>query len=76
MTEFVNHHSLEYICLVIDIVGPVSPKDVQDFRRDEEAADAHPETVGEGGEGEGDNEIGKERGYEDDERFGGYEVEE
>lgn len=62
--------------LIIYIMKNVFPKGVENLGGHEEPADAHPETVGEGDEGEGDDEVGEDGGHEDDEGFGGYEVEE
>lgn len=52
------------------------PEGVEYGVGDEEAADAHPEAVGEGDYGQRDDEVGEEGGGEDDERFSGEEVEE
>lgn len=60
--EFVHHHSLEDVGLVIDVMEDVFPEDVEDCRGDEETADAHPEAVGEGDEGESDHEVGEDGG--------------
>lgn len=73
--KLIHHHALEDIALVINITKDVFPEDVQDGWVDHEAVDAHPEPVGEGGEGEGDDEDGEEGGDKDDEGFGGDEVE-
>lgn len=54
----------------------ISPKHIQDLRTDEESAHAHPQPVGESGEGESDDEDGEEGGDENDERFGGEQIEE
>lgn len=74
--ELVDHHALKYVGLVVDVVEDVLPERVQDGRGHEEAADGHPEAVGEGDEGQGDDEVGEDGGDEDDEGFGGHEVEE
>ena len=47
--ELVDHHTLEDVRLVVDVVEDVLPKDVQDGWGDHEAANAHPEAVQEGG---------------------------
>ena len=56
--------------------SPIPPKDVDDFRGDEKAADAHPEAISESSESESDDESGEEGGDEDDEGFCGEEVKE
>lgn len=61
---------------VIDVMKHISPKDIEHLRADEEAADAHPQAVGEGGQREGDDEVGKEGGHEHDEGFASEEVKE
>lgn len=71
LTELIDHHALEDPSLVVDITERVLPEDVEDRQRDEEAADAHPETVCESDKGERYNEVGNDGGDEDDERFGG-----
>lgn len=74
--EFVDHHSLEDIGLVVDIMEDVSPERVEDLLRNQEPADTHPEAVCEGHDGQGDDEVRKDGGDEDDERFCGDKVEE
>jgi hypothetical protein len=54
----------------------IPPKDIQLRHRDEETPDGHPEAIGESREGEGGDEDGCQGGDEDDEGFGGQEVEE
>ncbi len=54
----------------------ISPKHVQDVGAHQEAAHTHPESVGEGRESEGDDEVGEERRHEDDEGFAREEIEE
>ena len=76
LRELVNHHPLEHIRLVVDVVEHVFPERVEEGEWHEEPADAHPEAVGEGYDGEGEDEVGEERGYQHDEGFGGEEVEE
>lgn len=76
LRKLIHHHPLEHIRLVVDVRERVVPEGVEDGVGDEEAADAHPEAVGEGDDGEGDDEVGEEGGGEDDEGFGGEEVEE
>jgi hypothetical protein len=59
--------------LIIDLVKGILPKDVQGGGCDEETADRHPQTVGECGNGKGDDKDGEDGGDEDDEGFGGNE---
>ncbi len=74
--EFINHHALKDIGLIVDVVEDVFPEHIQSAHGDEEAVYAHPETVGESGDCEGDYEDRENGTDEDDERFGGDEVEE
>lgn len=73
--KLIDHHPLEYVRLVIDIVENVLPEGVEQRDRVQEAADRHPEAVDKGHESEGDDEGGDEGGDEDDQGFGGEEVE-
>lgn len=74
--EFVDHHSLENVGLVIDVVEDVAPEGVQRLGWHEEASSAHPQAVGEGGGGQGDDEDGHDGADQHDERLGGQQVEE
>ena len=74
--KLVHHHSLKDIRLVVYVVEDVLPEDIEDGGRDEEAADGHPEAVGEGGQGQADDEVGEDGGHEHDEGFSGHEIEE
>lgn len=58
--EFIHHHSLENISLIVDVMGPVAPEHIQDGRVDEKAADAHPQAIGEGDEGKRDHKVGED----------------
>jgi hypothetical protein len=53
--ELIHHHAREDVGLVVDVVEDVLVEDVEDCRGHEEAADAHPEAVGEGDYGEGED---------------------
>lgn len=66
LRELVNHHPLEHIRLVVDVVEHVFPERVEEGKRHEEPADAHPEAVGKGHDGEGEDEVGEEGGYQHD----------
>jgi len=70
VAEFVDHHALEDIGLVVDVVEDVAPEWIQGVRWDEEATCAHPEAVGESRACEGDDEDGNERADQDDQRLG------
>lgn len=74
--ELVDHHSLEDIGLVVDIVEDVSPEGIEDLLRNQEAPDAHPQAVCEGYNGESDDEVREDGCYEHDEGLGGDEIEE
>jgi hypothetical protein len=74
--ELIDHHPLKYVALIIDVMEDIFPENVEDGWRNEEAADRHPETVRESSEGEGDDEVGEDGGHEDDQRLGGYQIEE
>lgn len=74
--ELVVHHALEDVLLVVPVVEDVLVEGVEDGGADHEAVDGHPEAVGEGDEGEADDEGGEERRKKDDEGLGGEEVEE
>ena len=76
MPELIDHHALEDVGLVVDVVEDVAPEGVERVRGHEEATGAHPEAVGEGGAGERDDEDGDQRADEHDERLGRDEVEE
>lgn len=52
------------------------PKRIENCDGDEEPTDAHPETVCEGDDCEREDKVGEEGCYENDEGFGGEEVEE
>lgn len=54
----------------------ISVKYIETIGRDHEAVTAHPKAVREGGRGEGDYENRREGWDEDDEGFGGEQVEE
>ncbi|GJC95649.1 spore wall protein 2 [Colletotrichum higginsianum] len=74
--ELVTHHALEDVLLVVPVVEDVAVEGVEDGGGDHEAVDAHPQAVGEGDEGEADDEAREQRGEEDDEALGGEQVEE
>lgn len=74
--ELVDHHALEDVGLVVDVVEHVLPERVEDGRRHEEPADAHPQAVGERDKRQGDDEVREERRHEHDERLGRDEVQE
>lgn len=76
MLKLIHHHPLKHVALVVGIVRPVPPKDVQVLRRNHEAANAHPQAVRKGRRRERDDEDGGERGDKDDEGLGGEQVEE
>ncbi len=61
---------------VIDVMKHISPKDIQHLRADEEAANAHPQAISEGGQRKGDDKVGKQGGHEHDKGFPSEEVEE
>ena len=73
--ELIDHHALKHVGLVVDVVEDVLPEDVKGADRDHEAANGHPQAVGEGCDGEGDDKDGRDAGYEDDEALSGEEVE-
>jgi hypothetical protein len=64
------------VCLIVNIMEDISPEDVQQLRADHESVDRHPQSVGEGSEGQRNDEVGEDGGYEDDEGLGGDEIEE
>lgn len=74
--EFIDHHTLKHVGLVIDVMKHVFPERVQRAHGNQKAIDAHPQTVGERGHGEGNDENREDGADEDDERLGGHEVEE
>ena len=74
--EFIDHHTLKDIGLIVDVVEDVFPENIQSAHWNEEAVHAHPKTVGESGDCEGDYEDGEDGTDEDDEGFGSDEVEE
>lgn len=49
-------------------------ENVEDGRLHHEPVDAHPQAVGEGHQGKGDDEGGEERGHEHHQAFGGQQV--
>jgi len=75
-TELVDHHSLENVALVIDVVEDVSPEGVELLRWDEETTSAHPQTVCKGSGGKSNDEDRYKRSDEYDERLGGDQIEE
>lgn len=76
LRKLVDHHALENVALIVNVVEYVFPKHVQDLGRYHEAVDRHPEPVCEGGESERDDEVGEDGRHEDDERLGCNKVEE
>lgn len=40
--EFVDHHPLKYVRLIVDVVECVFPERIQNFRRHHESVDTHP----------------------------------
>ena len=74
--KFIDHHALEDIALVINVVKHVAPEGVQVSRANHETHCAHPETVGEGGGGKSDDEDRTDTGDEDNKRLGGNQVKE
>lgn len=52
---------------IIDIMEDITPKGVKDCWRNQKPAYAHPQTVCKCGEGESDDEVGKERGHQHNE---------
>ena len=74
LAELVHHHPLEHVSLVVNVVKHVAPKDIELVRRDQKPADGHPEAVREGRDGKGGDEDGNQGCNEDDEGFGGQQV--
>jgi len=74
--ELVDHHALEDVGLVVDVVENIAPEGVEGLRWDEETTSAHPQAVGERGGGQCDDEDGDNGADQDDERLSGEQVEE
>lgn len=74
--ELVDHHPLEDVGLVVDVMENVLPEHVEDGWRNEEASNTHPETVCKRRESQSNDEVGEEGGHQDDKRFGGEKVKE
>ena len=74
--EFINHHALKDVGLIIDIVKNVFPENIQCAHRNKEAVHAHPEPISESRDCEGDYEDRENRTDENDEGFCGDEIEE
>lgn len=54
--ELINHHTLENVALVVNVVENISPEGVKAVRCNHEAAYAHPESVGKRGSSKCDHE--------------------
>lgn len=62
--------------LIVNVVEHISPEHIESLRGYEKAIHGHPQAVCECYQGEGDDEIWKNGGYQHDERFGGHEIQE
>lgn len=62
--------------LIIDISRPVPPKHIDHLRAHQETADAHPQAVGKGRDGQRDDEDREERRDEHDKGLGRDQVQE
>lgn len=76
VTELVDHHALEDVGLVIDVVEDVSPEVVENSHGNQETVNAHPETVGKGGDSKSDNEDVENGRDENNQGLGSDEVQE
>lgn len=75
-SELVDHHALEDVRLVVNVVEDVAPEGIEGLRRYEETSSAHPKTVGKGGGGQCNDEDGHDRADQDDEGLGSEQIEE
>ena len=57
MLKLIDHHALENIALVVDVVEDILPEDVEDLGSDEKAANTHPKSICESSERERYDEV-------------------
>lgn len=74
--ELVDHHALEDVGLVVNVVEHVAPEWVEGLRWHEETSGAHPQAVGKGGSGQSDDEDRNDRADQDDKRLSSEQIEE
>ena len=75
-TKLVDHHALEDVTLVVNVVEDVSPENVELLWWHKETTSAHPQTVCKGSTGQSDDEDRYQGGDENDQRLGGDQIEE
>src|SRR5579871_4319018 len=73
--KLVDHHSLEDVRLVINVVENILPERIEDVHRHQKAVDAHPEAVKKSGHGERYDKNREYGGYQYDERLCCHEIE-
>ena len=76
MAKFVDHHALEDVRLVVDVVEDIAPEWVEGVRWHKETTGTHPKPVGECSSSKSNDEDWDERTDKHDQGLSGDEIEE